>query len=290
MRYVRATAEDQARIQEFLSQFVDDYLAEHIATYLSLETGGIYLALDDNGQLAAMAVVDMVKTHEAYLSGMRVRPELQGTSVGTDFAAFQVQEAKRLGAQVIRALVGRGNESAQQILQEKFGFHVVDEWVVGSMQGFEAPTYADGVAGPAWAVDRDRLEAFFRQYDEELWSGHNHWLPRALSFDDVWHGVEQGALAVAPQETQKALDTVALFEIYDGAMHLNYLRSMGQHLKSLIQYLWVEARAWGVKTLHFGLPRHAADKFVEMAGLPLTREWHGLVLEKHVGLTSTSVV
>ncbi|MCY0879171.1 MAG: GNAT family N-acetyltransferase [Firmicutes bacterium] len=290
MRYVRATAEDQARIQEFLAQFVDDYLSEHITAYLASDTGGIYLALDDNGQLAALAVVDMVKTHEAYLSGMRVRPELQGTSVGLEFAEFQVQEAKRLGAKVIRALVGRGNELAQQILQEKLGFRVVDEWVVGSMQGFEAPAYPDGVAGPAWAVDRERLEAFFQQHGQDLWSNHNHWLPRALSFEDVWHGVEQGALAVAPQESQEAVDTVALFEIFDGDMHLNYLRTMGQHLKSLIQYLWVEARAWGVKTLHFGLPRHSADKFVEMSGLPLTREWHGLVLEKQVGLSSTSAV
>lgn len=287
MTYVRATAEDQARIQEFLSQFVDDYLTEHIATYLSSETGGLYMALDDEKQVLATAVVDLIKPHEAYLSGMRIRPDMLGTGLGQEFAEFQVQEAKGLGATIIRALVGRGNEVSQQILQEKLGFHVVEEWVVGSMQGFDAPQFPDPVAGPAWAVDRDRLYAFCHQHADDLWSERSHWLPQKLTFDDVWHGVELGAAAVAAQDAEHDVDTLALYRIHEGDLHLNYLRSMGKHLKALIQYLWVESRAWGVKTLHFGLPRHAADKFIEVAGLPLSREWHGIVLEKHVGLTTT---
>lgn len=290
MRYIRATAEDQARIQEFLSQFVDDYLSEHIGGYFSSENGGVFMALDDDNQLLATAIVDLVKPQEAYLSGMRIRPDMQGSSLGHEFAEFQVQEAKRLGAQVIRALVGRGNEASQKILQENLGFHVVEEWVVGSLEGFDAPRFSELEAGPAWAVDRERLAAFVNQHSEDLWADKNHWLPRRLTFEDVWHGVELGAAAVAPQDFAQSLDAVALFRISDGDIHLNYLRSMGQHLKSLLQYLWVESRAWGVKRLHFGLPRHAADKFIEVAGLPLAREWHGIVLEKHVGLTSTSMV
>ncbi len=290
VRYVRATAGDQARIREFLSQFVDDYLSEHIAAYLSSELGGIYLALDEQNQLLATAVVDMVKPHEAYVTGMRMRPDVQSTGLGQEFAEFQIQEAKRLGAQVIRALIGRGNEASQKILQESLGFQVVAEWVVGSLQGFEAPEYADLNAGPAWAVDRDRLAAFVNQHTGDLWSDRDHWLPRTLTFDDVWHGVESGSAAVVPQDNQAGVDALALFRIHDGDMHLHYLRSMGPKLRALMQYLWVEARAWGVKTLHFGLPRHAADKFVEVAGLPLIREWHGIILEKHVGLTSSSAV
>jgi N-acetylglutamate synthase-like GNAT family acetyltransferase len=289
VRYVRATAEDQARIQEFLSQFVDDYFYESVSSYLSSENGGVYVALDDEGAVAAAAVVELVQGREAYISGLRVRPDLQGSDVAQEFAEFQMQEAKRLGAEVIRALIGRGNEASQKILQEQLGFHVVDEWVVGSLEGFDAPTFADLTAGPAWAVDRDRLAAFVNQYGEDLWADKDHWLPRRLTFDDVWRGVELGSAAVAPQDLAEQLDALALFRIDDGDMHLNYLRSMGQHLKAVLQYLWVEARAWGVKRLHFGLPRHAADKFIEVAGLPVEREWHGIVLEKHVGLTSTSM-
>lgn len=289
MRYIRATAEDRARIQEFLSQFVDDYLHENIDHYLSSESGGVYLALDDEEAIAATAVVELLQRREAYMSGLRIRPDLHGSATGQEFAEFQVQEAKRLGAEVIRALIGRGNEVSQKILQEHLGFHVVDEWVVGSLEGFDAPSFPDVAAGPAWAVDRDRLAAFVNQYSEDLWADQDHWLPRRLTFDDVWHGVEFGSAAVAPQDVAVQLDALALFRIDDGDMHLNYLRSMGHHLKAVLQYLWVESRAWGVKRLHFGLPRHAADKFIEVAGLPLAREWHGIVLEKHVGLTSTSM-
>lgn len=290
MRYVRATAEDQARIQDFLSQFVDDYLAEHIAAYFSSDSGGVYMALDEENQLLATGIVELARPQEVYVSGMRIRPDLQGGRLGQEFAEFQVQEGKRLGASVIRSLVGRGNEFSQRILQETLGFHVVDEWVVGSFEGFEAPAFAEGDAGPAWAVDQERLRAFVKQHEDDLWSGKDHWLPRRLTFEDVWQGVEVGAAAVAPQNIGDPVDTLALFRITDGDMHLNYLRSMGQHLKTLLQYLRVESRAWGVKTLHFGLPRHAADKFIEAADLPLAREWHGVVLEKHVGLTSSSVV
>ena len=290
MTYVRATAEDQARIQEFLSQFVDDYLSEHMGAYLSLENGGLYLAQDDSNQVMAVAVVDLVKVHEAYVSGMRIRPDMQGTELAQEFAEFQVQEAKRLGASLIRALVGRGNELSQKVLQDKLGFQVVDEWVVGSVEGFNAPLFADAEVGPAWAVDRERLVAFIDKFPDDLWSDKDHWLPRRLTFNDVWGGVELGSAALAPQDDAESLDALALFRISDGDMHLNYLRSVGQHLKSLLQYLWVESRVWGVKTLHFGLPSQAVDKLIEASGLSLSREWRGLVLEKHVGISSTSLV
>ncbi len=290
MRYIRATAEDQARIESFLSQFVDDYLLEDLAEHLTRENGGIYLALDDENQMAGIAMISLAKTHEAYIGGMRLRPDVQGTGLGQEFAEFQVDEAKRLGASIIRAVISRGNEASQQILQEKLGFQVVDEWVVGSMEGFDAPHYPDAQAGPAWAVDHDRLAAFMKQHEEDLWSEHGHWMPSTLTFDDVWHGVEVGGAAVSPQDMAEPLDTLALFKIHDGDLHLQYLRSMGSHLKALVQYLWVESRAWGVKTLNFGLPRQAADKLVEASGVPLSREWHGVVLEKHVGVTSTTLV
>lgn len=290
MRYVRATAEDQARIQEFLSQFVDDYLSEQVEQHVRSLNGGIYLALDDDDSIVATAVVTLVKTHEAYLGGMRIRPDVQGTDLGREFAEFQVQEANRLGAIVVRALVNRNNESSQQIFTGQLGFEVVDEWVVGSMEGFDGPHYPDGEAGPAWAVDRDRLESFCRQNEEELWSESGHYMPRTLTFDDVWHAVELGRVGLSPQNTADSIESIALFRIQDSALHLNYMRTMGHHLKALIQYLWVESRAWGVKSMHFGLPRHVAEKLVEVAGLPLSREWHGVVLEKRVGLTSTSSV
>ena len=289
MRYVRATAEDQARIQEFLSQFVDDYLSSRVSEYLTLQTGGIYLALEDD-VIVGTAVITSPKTHEAYLGGMRIRPDVQGTGFGAEFAEFQVQEAKKLGATVIRALISRGNETSQHILQEKLGFQAVDEWVIGSMEGFDGPEYAENVAGPAWAVDHDRLLAFCNQYTEDLWSQSGHWVPASLAFDDIWHGVEMGEAALAPQNATDAVDTVALFKIHEGDLHLHYLRSMGHHLKAIIQYLWVESRAWGVKTLYFGLPGSSADKLIEASGLSVNNEWRGIVLEKHVGLTSTSTV
>ncbi len=285
MRYVRATAEDQARIEEFLSQFVDDQLQDHVSDYLSCEGGGLYLAFDDSEQLAGVLVVAMMKSHEAYLESARLRPDVQER--GEEMADFQVQEARRLGAQVARVLVERRNDAAQKIFQEKLGFHVVSEWVVGTLENFPAPEYPDAVAGPAWAVDRERIQSFANQHPEELWAKSGPWQVASLTFDEVWHGVELGGAAVAPQNAAEPVDTLALFHIQNERMHLRYLRSMGKHLKVLLQYLWVESRAWGVKTLEFGLPRNAADKLLEASGLSFEKEWHGVVLEKHLGLTSS---
>jgi N-acetylglutamate synthase-like GNAT family acetyltransferase len=288
LRYVRAAAEDQARIEQFLALFVDDYLSREVSRYLTYKTGGLYLALDDDA-IVGTAVIALPKSHEAYLGGMRIRPDVQGKGIGHEFTAFQLKEAERLGARVVRALVARGNDLARNILQNDFGFHVVDEWVVGSVEGFQVPPYVNDIAGPAWAIDRPRLLTFYNRHPEELWATPDHWMPRSLGFEDIWARVEAGEAVVAPQDGDQDLDSLALYHIQEHEMHLNYLRTMGAHLKALVEYLWVEARAWGVKTLTFGLPRAAADKLKEAANVPVSGEWRGLVLEKHLGLSARPV-
>ncbi|AEJ38947.1 hypothetical protein TPY_0752 [Sulfobacillus acidophilus TPY] len=283
LRYVRAAAEDQARIEQFLGQFVDDYLVHEFPRYLTYKTGGIYLANDDD-QLVGLSVIALPKPHEAYLGGMRIRPDVQGKGVGEEFAAFQVAEAERLGATVIRALVPRGNDASRSIW-EGLGFRVVEEWVVGTFEGFQGPPYGNEVAGPAWAIDRQRIEAFYEQHPRDLWAMPDPWIPQSLTLDDIWGRLEAGGALVAPQEVGQAVDTLALYAINDRDLTVHYMRSMGTHLKALLEYLWVEARAWGVKTLRFGLPRPQADKLKEAAALPVLNEWRGLILEKQVGLS-----
>lgn len=288
VRYVRATVDDEARIQKFLSQFVDDNLSERIPDYLKVKSGGLYIAYEDEN-LLGVAVVLLPKPHEAYLGAMRIRPELQGKDLGEAFAAFQVEESHRLGAHVVRALVSRGNDATRHILQDKLGFHEVDEWVVGRIDHIDSVRDRDDMAGPAWAVDRERLTSFWNQHPEDLWASRDHYTPQGLSFEDMWHRVGMGTVAVSPQGGDGDVDSLAMFGIHDHVLHLHYLKSFGRHLKSLVSYLAAEAHAWGVKTMQFGLPRAAADKLAEVLDAPIDETWRGVVFEKHNGLSGSAV-
>lgn len=281
VRYVRATVEDQAKIDRFLSQFVNDYLPAQLPEYLSYRTGGVYLAYDDE-EIVGTAVLALPKPHEAYLGGMRISPPRQGQGLGQAFVKFQMEEAARLGAEVVRALVSRGNTSVKAVLEDQLGFRAVDDWVVGRLTGFEAPEYPPVAAGPAWAVDHDRLLAFWRQHDQDLWAGSDPWMPHSWSQDDLWKFVELGGVALAPQGPDDAIDSLAIFRVQKEALHVHYLRSAGHTLKDLLSYLFVEARAWGVNVLRFGLSQAGADQLIAAGSGAVQDEWRGVVLQADV--------
>ncbi len=288
LRYVRASMEDEGKIQEFLRQFVEDYLSGQVAKYLAQRYGGLYLALDDD-QIVGTAVITLPKRHEAYLGGMRIAPPRQSQGLGEAFAQFQVEEAKRLGARVARALIHHDNQTSLHILEKTLGFQVGDGWMVGTLAGFEAPPETPMAAGPAWAVDRERILAFYGRFSDDLWAERDHWAPHSLSMEDIWNRFEASGLAVAPQDPTQEIDTLAMYRLGENeTMHLYYFRNgEGHRGEELLGYLWTEARAWGISRLHFGLTQKQAERLITIAGIKPTETWAGVVLEKDLTLVKS---
>lgn len=286
LRYVRASVEDQEKIRDFLRQFINDYLTDQIEQLVAQRQGGLYLALEDE-QIIGTAVIALPKRHEAYLSGMRIAPSRQGQGVAEAFAKFQVAEAKRLGAVIARALVHQDNQTSLHILQENIGFQVVDGWMVGTLTGFEAPEVPPLEAGPAWAVDKERILSFWSRFADDLWAGQNLWVPHSLAMEDIWQRFEKGGVAVAPQTENQEVDTLAMYRMTQKmTMYINYFRVVeGRLASALLDYLWIEARTWGLEQVQYGLPQRQAEKFLSISGLKPTDTWTGFVLEKDLSLT-----
>lgn len=283
LTFLRAKKEDHDRIRQFLAQFVDDYLAESFPQYLEVRWGGLYIALDGE-QLVGTCVISLPKFHEAYLSGMRIAPSRQGQGLGEEFGRFQIEEARRLGAEVVRALVHADNELSAHVLQEKLGFHVVDQWAVGEINPIPVPDSRPKEAGPAWAIDQERLAQFVRRYHDDLWAP-SEWNPTSLTMGDVTHRFGSGGVVLAPLTGE--VEALALTQILAReVLHINYLRALGQALSSLLDHLWNEARAWGANRCRFGLSAHAAERL--RALVPNTEiQWRGIVLERRLTLTAS---
>jgi hypothetical protein len=280
LRFVRATKEDHDRIRQFLAQFPNDYLPDVVPRHLAARRGGFYLAWEDD-RLVGTCAVALPKAQEAILFGMRVATAGNPDGVREEVAHFQLEEARRLGAQVVRVLVPVDQAEATHVLQDRLGFRVVDQWAVGEVHPLPVPADRPREAGPAWAIDRERVSAFVREHGGDLWAD-DEWAVTSLSFQDVWRRFESGGVALAPLEG--AVEALALLRVESReTLHLNYFRAIGQMFSALLDYLWNEARAWGAQRCRFGLSLHAAERL--RAAVPGTEiQWRGLVLERQLAL------
>jgi GNAT superfamily N-acetyltransferase len=288
LTFVRATREDSDRVRAFLQgaasttdghdDLSHDY-SEHLA---GRSVGGLYLAIDGD-QVEASCAMTMVQPKEAYLSGLRVRPDRQGQGVDEELGRFLLLEARRLGADVVRVLVGADNEAAHRLLQDKLGFAVVDQWAMGEINPIPTPERLPRDAGPAWAVDRDRLSAFLAaQGSVGLWSCDDEWELQSLALSELLKRVEDGGVALAPN--QGAIEALALTRLQAReVLHIEYLRDLGHRLSALLDHLWSEARAWGASRCRFGLSLGVAERL--RALVPNTEiTWRGLVMERRLPL------
>ncbi len=288
LTFVRATREDSARIRAFLEGAssvadISDELVDGFAEHLDGRSiGGLYLATED-GTILATCVITVVQAHEAYLSGIRVLPERQDQDVTEEFGRFQLEEAGRLGADVVRVLVHVDNAAAHQLLQDKLGFEVVDQWAVGEINPIPAPDGTTHDAGPAWAVDRERLTAFLRaQGGVGLWSGGRETEVKSLALSELLKRVEAGGVALSPNEG--AIEALALTRVQTReVLHIEYLKDLGHRLSTLLDHLWSEARAWGASRCRFGVSLGMAERLRSI--VPNTEiTWRGSVLERRLPL------
>lgn len=128
----KAGPADRERAAGLLAKFPDDYIPQVWDEWVGLEPGGIYLA-EVAGAVAALVCIQFVRPDEAYLAGMRVDPDLQGRGLGTEFARFQVEECRRLGARVGRLLTAHDNVRVHRMMAT-LGFHRVSDWIIGQRE------------------------------------------------------------------------------------------------------------------------------------------------------------
>lgn len=282
LRYVRASGEDQGKIEEFLSQFVNDYVAARVPRYVVQKTGGLYLALDQE-EIVGTAVITFPRRHEAVISGLRIAPPRQGSTVTEEFSGFQLNEAIRLGAHVVRTLVSKDHQPVKALWTD-LGFVSRGDWTIGKVTGTVEGAYAPEDAGPAWALDRERLEAFWHAHSNDIWARVDPWSPETLTLEDIFSRFEQGGVAVAPQRAAEAVDSIALYQMKSReVLAVQYLESGGEHLKSLLQFLLLEARAWGIAEVEYGLPAKWAGVLAEALHSSPQDQWLGTILEKRLG-------
>ncbi|MBC7339322.1 MAG: GNAT family N-acetyltransferase [Firmicutes bacterium] len=129
MLFRRAGPGDRERAEPLLQKFEDDYIPLVWDEWAALEPGGIYLAEVD-GAVAGIVCIQFVRPEEAYLAGMRIDPDLQGRGLGTEFARFQVEECRRLGARVARLLTAHDNVRVHRMMAT-LGFGRVGGWLIG---------------------------------------------------------------------------------------------------------------------------------------------------------------
>lgn len=281
MRYVRASEEDEAKIRDFLAQFPSDYLLEAFPRYLTAKPGGLYMALE-NDTLVATAAIVMKRPHEAYLSGMRVASGSGADGLHREFAAFQIEEARRLGAHVVRAFVEQTNTESLTALRDDLSFEQGTEWEVGALaqidpMGTELPLDA----GPAWAVDQERLRSFWQDRRSALWTMDDPWVPVALAEEDFERAVPTGGVAVVPQNTDEPIRALTLYQVKNrDTLDLRYLDGDEAGRRDLLMFLVVEARVWGVTRLRYGMPRAVAEEVVRFFDRIPESPWRGWILER----------
>lgn len=279
LRYVRASVDDQAKVEQFL-QGVHDDLSEQVSTYLTQAQGGLYLALEDDA-IVGTAVITFPKRHEVYLGSVRMAPPQQDRDLYKEFAAYQLDQAQKAGAHIVRALVKDDDTLWSAVLREDFGFQDAGQWIVGEFEGFQAPETPPQEAGPAWAVDKARVKEFMHQFPESLWVGKDMYIPESLTPDDMENQFEEGGIAVAPQDARLSVDSVALYRVRNNdAIDVKFFKSQGRHAQDLLNYLWIEARAWGVQKMRFGMASDTAEQIAKALNLPIHNQWAGTVLER----------
>ncbi|MCY0881929.1 MAG: GNAT family N-acetyltransferase, partial [Firmicutes bacterium] len=164
-------------------------------------------------ELAGLFVMSLPKKHEAYIGGLRIAPSLQQQGLEREIVAHQLEEARRLGAQVCRVLVSQNNELLQKVVKDDLHLEKNGTWIVADWEGYQAPQISPVIAGPAWAVDKDRLERFAERFSNELWSENDLWIPRSLDAKDVAKRFEDANIAVAPQDSADDVESLAIYRI-----------------------------------------------------------------------------
>lgn len=148
----RATPEDLPALRALRSRMEGDYLPGVLEDWLREEPGGVYVYLCD-GQVCGLASIHFPRPGEAWLRGKRIATGFEGRGIGTATAFFEIEEAARLGARVVRLMTHADNAPVHRMMA-RVGMEPVARWRVA-----ESLPRPAGVVGAAAAGDGGSGEA-----------------------------------------------------------------------------------------------------------------------------------
>jgi GNAT superfamily N-acetyltransferase len=160
-----ARQEDKAAVLAFCAQTWEwgDYLPKVWDDWLADQSGRLLVATLDERPVAVMHL-RMVSPEEGWLEGMRVDPAVRGQGISRAMGARGREEARALGARVVRLATHSDNSVAQHALDrddyERIGTFVVYEAPAEQITGVEMPAPATPADLPDVLTMLDRSSIF----------------------------------------------------------------------------------------------------------------------------------
>ncbi|ACB85924.1 GNAT family N-acetyltransferase [Natranaerobius thermophilus] len=126
----KAGFQDRDEIITICDEMGKDYLPRVIDNWLSMEKGGLYLLEDqdqNNNNIVAFCQIKFHTEDQAWLAGMRVRPDYQNLGAGSVLTGKLAQKGGEEGASFVRLTTTLDNYPAQKV-GEKHGFYKNSRW------------------------------------------------------------------------------------------------------------------------------------------------------------------
>lgn len=124
----RATPDDLPALKSLRSRFEDDYLPEVLDEWVHDSPGGVYVYFCD-GAVCGLVGIHFPRPGQAWLRGKRIAIGFEGRGIGTATALFEIEEAERLGARVVRLLTAVDNAAVHRMM-ERVGMSPAGRWRV----------------------------------------------------------------------------------------------------------------------------------------------------------------
>lgn len=299
LTFRRATDDDKPAMLALAAAVdPDDYLRWVIDGYMKERPGGFYLTEDESGRLLALASITFIRPGQAFLRTMRVHPEVQGQGVGTEFTRFQVDQAKRLGARVVRLLTAEDNRAVHRLAGEKLGFTLRGRWATW-WDSLSLTLPPDGQAtGVRVAVgdDAPALDGLFRESQEVcscpgVFAGEEE-SSEMYAFEPAGEPlaglIEAGRVLVHGVAAPDGLAVVTPSTGYDGRSTLlvTYLWGGPEARLGFLRHLAGEVRSGRATAIELSLPADQAEA-LEALGRAWhpedQRPWYGRLYEKTFG-------
>ncbi|HEY8449617.1 MAG TPA: GNAT family N-acetyltransferase [Bacillota bacterium] len=138
-----------------------DYVYDALPAWLEERPGGVYL-YEVDGRVVGFASIAFPKPGEAWLRGKRIDVDDEGRGFGTRSGHFELAEAVRLGARVVRLATAPGPTPATRLV-ERLGFERLAAW-----------TFAQALdAGPLLEVEERPMAAAVRPRRLSAGQWHN---------------------------------------------------------------------------------------------------------------------
>lgn len=246
----------------------DDYIPRVFTAWL--RDGGFFGAELD-GRLVGFAKLTRMSATEAFLEGMRVRPDARERGVGSALVAQRLEEARRRGMRVARLLTWSKNPPMHRMAR-RFGFRRVAEgdWLRALPK-----------AGPslrvATARDIEALLARARSGGGLLREQHHASQFRALTRGDVTRAIRDRRCLVL--DGPKAPRAFAILELARGRAATVYLAVAPRSLMEFARRYRSFAATRPRTRVMLASPR-SARRTLLAAGFRKVGRGHGVVFER----------